>query len=147
MFIDDLAGRLANRVQLTMDGLKVYLEAVEGAFGADIDYAQLIKIYGATQEETRYSPAECIGCESKIIQGKPNMKHVSTSYVAPAPPTGSAHSAAPLPRARHRPAASISTRLRSSNSLFRWETPKFLLRSSFRGIWSQRSARTPPRPD
>jgi IS1 family transposase len=81
MFIDDLKGRLANRVQLTTDGLKVYLEAVEGAFGADIDYAQLVKIYGATQEETRYSPAECIGCETKIIQGKPDSKHISTSYV------------------------------------------------------------------
>ncbi|MCL5006008.1 MAG: IS1 family transposase [Acidobacteria bacterium] len=81
MFIDDLKSRLANRVQLTTDGLKVYLEAVEGAFGADIDYAQLIKIYGATQEETRYSPAECIGCESKIVQGKPDIKYVSTSYV------------------------------------------------------------------
>jgi len=81
MFIDDLKDRLANRVQLTTDGLRVYLEAVEGAFGADIDYAQLIKIYGATQEETRYSPAECIGCETKIIQGQPDGDHISTSYV------------------------------------------------------------------
>jgi IS1 family transposase len=81
MFIDDLAARLSNRVQLTTDGLRVYLEAVEGAFGCDVDYAMLIKIYSSTQEETRYSPAECIGCESKIIQGKPDMKHVSTSYV------------------------------------------------------------------
>ena len=80
-FVDDLKERLANRVQLTTDGLKVYLEAVEGAFGADIDYAQLIKIYGAGQEEVRYSPAECIGCETKIVQGKPDVKHVSTSYV------------------------------------------------------------------
>jgi IS1 family transposase len=81
MFIDDLKSRLASRVQLTTDGLKVYLEAVEGAFGADIDYAMLIKIYGSSQEEVRYSPAECIGTETKIIQGKPDMKHVSTSYV------------------------------------------------------------------
>jgi IS1 family transposase len=81
IFIDDLKGRLVNRVQLTTDGLRVYLEAVEGAFGADVDYAQLVKIYGATQEETRYSPAECIGCETKIIQGKPDLKHVSTSYI------------------------------------------------------------------
>ena len=81
MFIDDLKGRLANRVQLTTDGLKVYLEAVEGTFGADVDYAQLVKIYGATQEETRYSPAECIGCETKIIQGQPDKNHISTSYV------------------------------------------------------------------
>ena len=81
MFIDDLASRLANRVQLTTDGLRVYLEAVEGAFGCNIDYAQLIKIYGASQEEVRYSPAECLGCETKRIQGNPDMKHVSTSYV------------------------------------------------------------------
>ena len=81
MFIDDLKSRLANRVQLTTDGLKCYLTAVENAFGADIDYAQLIKVYGATQEETRYSPAECIGCETKIIQGQPDKSHISTSYV------------------------------------------------------------------
>jgi IS1 family transposase len=81
MFIDDLKSRLTSRIQLTTDGLKVYLEAVEGAFGADVDYAMLIKIYGSSQEEVRYSPAECIGTETKIIQGKPDMKHVSTSYV------------------------------------------------------------------
>jgi len=81
IFIDDLKSRLANRVQLTTDGLKVYLEAVEGAFGADIDYSQLVKIYGASQEETRYSPAECIGCERKRIMGNPDPEHVSTSYV------------------------------------------------------------------
>jgi IS1 family transposase len=81
MFIDDLKSRLANRVQLTTDGLNVYLEAVEGAFGSDVDYAMLIKIYGASQEEIRYSPAECIGCETRIIQGKPDRKHVSTSFV------------------------------------------------------------------
>jgi hypothetical protein len=61
MFIDDLAGRLANRVQLTTDGLRVYLEAVEGAFGCEIDYAMLIKVYSASQDEVRYSPAECAG--------------------------------------------------------------------------------------
>jgi len=81
IFIDDLKSRLANRVQLTTDGLRCYLDAVEGAFGADIDYAQLIKVYGANQEEVRYSPAECIGCETKIVQGKPNPKHISTSYI------------------------------------------------------------------
>ena len=80
-FIDDLASRLANRVQLTTDGLKIYLDAVEGAFGADVDFAQLVKIYGASQEETRYSPAECIGCETKIVTGKPKAEHISTSYV------------------------------------------------------------------
>jgi IS1 family transposase len=80
-FIEDLASRLASRVQLTTDGLKVYLEAVEGAFGADIDFAQLIKIYGASQEETRYSPAECIGCETKVISGRPKTEHISTSHI------------------------------------------------------------------
>jgi len=81
MFIDDLAGRLASRVQLTTDGLKAYLEAVEGAFGSEIDYAMLIKIYGGSQEEVRYSPAECLGCETKRIQGNPDSRHISTSYV------------------------------------------------------------------
>ncbi len=82
LFIDDLAGRLANRVQLTSDGLKAYLEAVEGAFGADIDYAQLVKIYGATAEgEKRYSPAAFVGYSTKAVTGKPDPKHISTSYV------------------------------------------------------------------
>lgn len=81
IFIDDLKARLAHRVQLTTDGLRAYLEAVEGAFGADIDYAQLVKIYGTSQEQTRYSPAECIGCERKAVTGRPDPKHVSTSFV------------------------------------------------------------------
>lgn len=81
IFMDDLAGRLSNRVQLTTDGHRAYLEAVEGAFGADVDYAMLVKIYGATQEETRYSPAECIGCEQRAVSGKPDPKHISTSFV------------------------------------------------------------------
>ena len=80
MFIDDVASRLVSRVQLTTDGLRAYLEAVEGAFGADIDYAQLIKMYGATQEETRYSPAECIGTQTRRISGTPDSKFISTSY-------------------------------------------------------------------
>jgi len=80
-FIDDLASRLANRVQLTTDGLSIYLNAVEGAFGADVDYAMLVKIYGASQEEVRYSPAECLGCETKVISGRPKPEHVSTSFV------------------------------------------------------------------
>ncbi len=67
IFIDDLAARLAHRIQLTTDGLRVYLEAVEGAFGCDGDCAQLVKLYGASQEETRYSPAECIGCETSVV--------------------------------------------------------------------------------
>ena len=81
MFIDDLSSRLANRVQLTTDGLRVYLEAVEGAFGSEIDYATLSKIYESTQEETRYSPAKCVGCETKRIMGDPDPDHISTSYV------------------------------------------------------------------
>jgi IS1 family transposase len=81
LFVDDLAGRLTNRVQLTTDGLRVYLDAVDGAFGCEIDYAVLIKMYESTQEETRYSPAVCVSAEAKVIQGNPDMKHVSTSYV------------------------------------------------------------------
>ncbi|MGH7783782.1 MAG: IS1 family transposase [Candidatus Binatia bacterium] len=82
IFIDDLASRLANRVQLTSDGYRSYLEAVEGAFGADVDYAMLNKIYGASPEsaKSRYSPAEFIGCRKERIEGAPDMKHVSTSY-------------------------------------------------------------------
>lgn len=81
IFMDDLASRLFSRVQLTTDGHRACLEAVEGAFGCEIDYAMLVKIYGATQEETRYGPAECIGCEQKAISGKPDPKHISTSFV------------------------------------------------------------------
>ncbi len=81
-FMDKLAKRLANRVQLTSDGHAPYLEAVEGAFGADIDYAMLIKIYGKSSDnEKRYSPAECIGSVKKAIEGKPVKRLVSTSYV------------------------------------------------------------------
>ena len=82
-FIDNLAVRLANRVQLTSDGHRAYLEAVEGAFGADIDYAMLNKIYGASSESAkgRYSPAECVGVTKQRIEGDPDPKHVSTSYV------------------------------------------------------------------
>lgn len=79
--MDNLAGRLASRVQLTTDGHKVYLQAVEDAFGGNIDYAMLIKIYESTQEETRYSPAQCMGSEKKRISGNPDPKNVSTSYV------------------------------------------------------------------
>lgn len=81
IFIDDLKERLANRVQLTTDGLKVYLDAVEGAFGSEVDYAMLVKLYESTQEETRYSPAVCVSCDHKSIMGNPDPKHVSTSYV------------------------------------------------------------------
>jgi IS1 family transposase len=81
MFVDDLASRLASRVQLTTDGLRLYLQAVEGAFGCDIDYAMLIKTYESSQEETRYSPAVCTSCESKPVAGNPDPEHISTSYV------------------------------------------------------------------
>ncbi|HWO33778.1 MAG TPA: IS1 family transposase [Candidatus Acidoferrum sp.] len=81
-FMEDCASRIRNRVQITTDGHKAYLEAVENAFGADIDYAQLQKIYGASGEnETRYSPARCIGCDMKVVSGNPDPKHVSTSFV------------------------------------------------------------------
>lgn len=81
-FIDMLASRLATRIQLTTDGLRAYLDAVEGAFGADIDYAQLVKIYGeAPEAEKRYSPAECVGCRKTRIEGAPDPAHISTSYV------------------------------------------------------------------
>jgi IS1 family transposase len=82
-FMDDLAKRLANRVQLTTDGHRAYLEAVEGAFGDDVDYAQLVKLYGAAPESAkgRYSPAECIGARKERVTGNPDREHVSTSYV------------------------------------------------------------------
>lgn len=83
-FMDDLAPRLAHRVQLTSDGHKPYLEAIEGAFGGDIDYAMLIKHYGPAPEQSaarRYSPAECTGISMKTVEGNPNPKYISTSYV------------------------------------------------------------------
>jgi IS1 family transposase len=81
-FMQDAASRITGRVQITTDGHKAYLEAVEGAFGMDCDYAQLHKIYGASLEnEARYSPAVCIGCDMKTVSGNPDPKHVSTSYV------------------------------------------------------------------
>ena len=82
-FMHDVAERLAGRIQLTTDGNRVYIEAVESAFQDKIDYAMLRKLYGADPEasEMRYSPAKCIGCEMKKISGNPDPKHVSTSYV------------------------------------------------------------------
>ena len=81
-FICDLSGRLANRIQLTSDGHKVYLNAVEEGFGAAIDYAQLIKVYGQVFEgQRRYSPPEIIGTEQICCQGFPDPAHISTSYV------------------------------------------------------------------
>jgi IS1 family transposase len=80
-FTDDLASRLASRVQITTDGHKAYLEAIEGSFGADVDYAMLVKIYGRDPTgEKRYSPAECIGAVKHRVEGNPDPKHVSTSY-------------------------------------------------------------------
>lgn len=82
-FMDDLAGRLANRVQLTSDGHRAYLEAVEGAFGADIDYAQIVKLYGEDPNrspERKYSPSICTGARKERIEGNPDPRHVSTSH-------------------------------------------------------------------
>ncbi len=82
-FMEDVAGRLSNRVQLTTDGLKAYLDAVEDAFGADVDYAQLVKLYGEVPENAkgRYSPGECTGIRKRRVEGKPDPDHISTSYV------------------------------------------------------------------
>jgi IS1 family transposase len=81
-FMHELAKRLKNRVQLTTDGHRVYLTAVEVAFGTEVDYAMLVKMYGNDDrgEEARYSPAECIGCRETVIVGNPNPRHISTSY-------------------------------------------------------------------
>src|ERR1035437_6525170 len=81
-FMDDLRSRLANQVQLTSDGHKAYLETVEGAFGGDVDYAPLVKLYGNVSEsaKSRYSPAECIGARKERIEGSPDPKHISTSF-------------------------------------------------------------------
>jgi hypothetical protein len=81
-FVNDLASRLANRVQLTTDGHRAYLEAVDGAFGGQVDYAMLVKLYGVDPEgEKRYTPAKCIGCDRTMISGNPDRQHISTSYV------------------------------------------------------------------
>lgn len=83
-FMRDVAARLANRVQLTTDGHRAYLNAVESTFDGEIDYAQLVKLYGQPEgkgNEKRYSPAECTGTETNIVHGRPDEKHISTSYV------------------------------------------------------------------
>lgn len=80
-FMEDVASRISSRIQLTTDGLKMYAEAVEGAFGCDVDYAMLIKLYGADSFDTKYSPGECIGTQTAVLQGKPDPKHISTSFV------------------------------------------------------------------
>jgi IS1 family transposase len=81
-FMLDLQGRLANRVQLTSDGHGAYLRAVEDAFGDDIDYAMLVKVYGQTSEREarRYSPPPCVGAIKGAVTGRPDPKHISTSY-------------------------------------------------------------------
>ena len=82
-FMHDLAERLAHRVQLTTDGHKAYLSAVEDAFGCNIDYAMLVKIYGNAPEgaEVRYSPAQCMGARKAVQTGKPKWNHISTSFI------------------------------------------------------------------
>jgi IS1 family transposase len=81
-FMADCASRIVGRPQITTDALRHYLSAVEDAFGADVDYAMLHKLYGAaTPDESRYSPATCIGCDMKVVSGDPDPKYVSTSYV------------------------------------------------------------------
>ena len=82
-FVHDLAARLNNRVQVTSDGHRVYLTAIESAFGSEVDYAMLVKVYGSdpAESETRYSPAECIGIQMAVISGSPDPKHISTSFV------------------------------------------------------------------
>jgi IS1 family transposase len=81
-FLQDVAARLSNRIQLTTDGHRMYLEAVPGAFGNDIDYAQLVKVYGNDPEgQKRYSPAQCLGTKRIEVIGMPDEAHISTSYV------------------------------------------------------------------
>lgn len=82
-FMDDVASRLANRVQISTDGHKAYLEAVEGAFGGDVDYAQIVKMYGAAADSSkgRYSPADCTGIRKRRVEGNPVKEDVSTSHV------------------------------------------------------------------
>jgi IS1 family transposase len=84
VLMDDLRARITKRVQLTTDGHRAYLEAVEGAFGGDVDFAQLVKIYGepkGASNERRYSPGECCGTRKLRVEGNPDIDHVSTSYV------------------------------------------------------------------
>lgn len=81
-FMQELSGRLSNRVQLTTDGHRTYLSAVEATFEVNIDYAMLVKLYDNDSEpEMRYSPAQCIGSQTAAISGMPNPKHISTSYM------------------------------------------------------------------
>jgi IS1 family transposase len=82
LFMEDLKERLSNRVQITADGHRAYVEAIEGAFGEDVDFAQLVKLYGpAPAPAGRYSPAQCIGARKRVRTGAPDLAHVSTSHV------------------------------------------------------------------
>jgi IS1 family transposase len=82
LFMNDVASRLAHRVQMTTDGHKPYLEAVEGAFGAQLDFATLTKLYGTDPDaEKRYSPATCLAVDVRRVSGHPDSRHISTSYV------------------------------------------------------------------
>jgi IS1 family transposase len=82
-FVQDMASRIANRIQLTTDGHRMYAEAVENAFGSEIDYAMLVKLYGTSGDnpDSRYSPATCIGCRTGVLAGAPDPDHISTSFV------------------------------------------------------------------
>jgi IS1 family transposase len=81
VFMEDVASRVTSRIQITTDGLKMYGDAVEGAFGCDVDYAMLIKLYGSDSFDTKYSPGECIGTRTAVLMGIPDPKHISTSFV------------------------------------------------------------------
>jgi IS1 family transposase len=80
-FMEDLASRVASRIQITTDGHKVYAQAIEGAFGADVDYAMLIKLYGNDSFDRRYSTGDCIGTRTAVLSGSPDPLHISTSFV------------------------------------------------------------------
>ena len=80
-FMEDVASRIDSRIQITTDGLRAYAEAVEGAFGMDVDYAMLIKLYGNDSFDRRYSTGDCIGTQRAVLQGSPDPKHISTSFV------------------------------------------------------------------
>jgi IS1 family transposase len=80
-FMRDVASRINSRIQITTDGHRAYAEAIEGAFGCDVDYAMLIKLYGSDSFDTKYSPGECIGIQTAVLAGNPDPKHISTSYV------------------------------------------------------------------
>lgn len=80
-FMEDVASRIDSRIQITTDGHRAYADAVEGAFGLDIDYAMLIRLYGSDSFDTKYSPGECIGTQSAVLQQNPDPKHISTSFV------------------------------------------------------------------